>query len=191
MPVSINNTQVVFNDATTQTTAFAGGVINQGISSYNTPGTFTTPANTTKVWIALTGGSGANGGIGPGNAGGGFGGAGAVAAGFYPVTASTPYPITVGAAGTAPGSSNAAGNAGGASSFGSILTSNGGNGGAAGPGAPESPAGTPGNQGNAPLAQVSAGAGGVQTQVWSNSAGTINGQRDSGNGIAGRVVVYY
>jgi hypothetical protein len=189
MPVSINNTQVVFNDATTQTTAFAGGVINQGISSYNSPGTFTTPANTTKVWIALTGGSGANGGQGA-NSGGG-GGAGAVAAGFYPVTASTPYPITVGAAGNAPGSPNAAGNAGTASSFGSILTSNGGGGGGAGPGSPEGPSGSGGAQGNAPLGQVVVGAGGVQTQAWSNDAGTQPGGQSGVPGKAGRVVVYY
>jgi hypothetical protein len=188
MPVSINNTQVVFNDATTQTTAFAGGVINQGVSSYNSPGTFTTPANTTKVWIALTGGSGANGGAGA-NAGG-TGGAGAVAAGFYSVTASTPYPITVGGAGTAPGSPNAPGNAGGASSFGSILTSNGGNGGGYGAGNPEGPAGAAGNQGNAPLGQVVVGAGGVQAQAWSNDAGAQAGGNGQ-PGRAGRVVVYY
>lgn len=196
MPISVSGTSITFNDSTTQTTAASGIAISSGISSYNSPGTFTTPANTTRVYIALVGGGGAGGG--PGANGGGSGGAGLVAAGYYPVSASTPYPITVGGQGNSPGSPNAPGNPGGASSFGSILTSNGGNGGAAGPNvqAEGQPGGAPGNTGTAPLAQVSSPAlftnsdAGVIGQVWSSTAG--RGSAPAGNpGNAGRVVVYY
>lgn len=193
MPVSINNTQIVFNDSTTQTTAARGIAVSTAVQAFNSPGTFTTPANTTRVFIALVGGGGGSGGNG--NNGGGNGGPGLVAGGYYPVSASTPYPITVGGAG-AGGPANGTGGSGGASSFGSILTSNGGTGGNAGPNAGEQPSGNPGSTGTAPLAQVSGPAllknttAGVLGQVWASEVG--RGAVGSSNpGEAGRVVVYY
>lgn len=195
MPISVGGTSITFNDSTTQTTA-ASGIINQGVSAFNSPGTFTTPANTTRVYIVMVGGGGAAGGTGLN--GGGNGGAGLVAAGYYPVSASTPYPITVGSAGNFPGNNSVPGNAGTASSFGSILTSNGGNGGAVGPNASGEgqPSGAPGNTGTAPLAQVSSPAlltntdAGVIGQVWATTAGR-GGANSGTGGNAGRVVVYY
>lgn len=97
------------------TTAAAGGFSNMTV--FTSPGTFTTPATTTKIKVTVVGGGGAGGGSsGGGNSGGGGGGA-AIYVG--PVTASTGYPVTVGSGGTWP-------NAGGTSSFGALASATGG-----------------------------------------------------------------
>jgi hypothetical protein len=79
------------------TTAAAGGFSNMTV--YTSPGTFTTPATTTKIKVTVVGGGG-NGGTGavPTGWGGQGGGGGGAAVYVGPVTASTGYAVTVGAA---------------------------------------------------------------------------------------------
>jgi hypothetical protein len=93
------------------TTAAAGGFSNMTV--FTSPGTFTTPASTTKIKVTLVGGGGA--GVARPSAtqsgGGGGGGGGAIYVG--PVSASTGYAVTVGAAS-------------GTSSFGSLASATGG-----------------------------------------------------------------
>jgi hypothetical protein len=81
---------------------------------FTSPGTFTTPSTTTVVKLTVQAGGGAS--PAPGTQGAGAGG---LSIGVFPVTASTPYPITVGAAGVTPG-------AGGSSSFGALISATGG-----------------------------------------------------------------
>jgi len=76
------------------TTAAAGGFSNMTV--FASPGTFTTPATTTKIKVTVVGGGGNGSLYVPQNGGGGGGGGGAIYVG--PVTASTPYAVTVGAA---------------------------------------------------------------------------------------------
>ena len=144
----------------------SGGGGIQGLEVYNNPGTFTSPANTTNVYVLAVGGGGGGGGArevptpeGNTQVPGGAGGSSILGIGVYPVSASTPYAITIGNGGNigTNGPSNTPGNpgnAGGASSFGNLLTVNGGGGGG---GAPQNAnQGTPGNEGTAPLAEVTA-----------------------------------
>jgi hypothetical protein len=81
---------------------------------FASPGTFTTPATTTKIKVTVVGGGG--GGV-PGPTTGSGGGGGAIYVG--PVSASTPYPVTVGAGG-------ALNTSGGTSSFASLASATGG-----------------------------------------------------------------
>lgn len=196
MPISVSGTSITFNDNTTQTTA-ASGIINQSVSVYNSPGTFTTPANTTRLYLVVCSAGGGGGGHSSGGDGGpgGDGGSAIIGAGYYPVTASTPYPITVGSGGNGgaqSGNVGGNGNSGGSSSFGSLLTCNGGAGGNGG-----GPS-TPGNQGaigTSPLAQVTVAASNVgRAVVFSNTAGGggPGGNNSPGSvGVAGRVLVYF
>lgn len=178
MAITVSGTNIVFNDATTQNTAYpgsSGGGIT-GLSVYNSPGTFTTPANTTKVYLVIGSGGAGGGNL---NAGRGGGGNGIVAAGVYTVTASTPYPITVGGGGSG---GSPSGNPGGSSSFGSLLTCNGGS------AANSTPDGSPGT---APLATVS---GLTPQPLFSTNAGNGGGfgEGNPGSpGVAGRVLVYF
>jgi hypothetical protein len=144
MPVSINNTQIVFNDATTQTTAFTGSgnvqfslaLRTSAVNSKDTPLvysgtagtlTFTAPTGVTRVKVTVYGGGGAGGaGASDGSGGqnvGGSGGAGGYAKGIYTVVAGTAYTVTVGVGGTANGG------AGGTSSFTTLISATGGGGG--------------------------------------------------------------
>lgn len=95
------------------TTAAAGGFSNMQV--FASPGTFTTPATTTKIKVTVVGGGGTGGNGNPGSpvnsGGGGGGGGGAIYVG--PVSASTGYAITVGGAG-------------GTSSFGALASATGG-----------------------------------------------------------------
>jgi hypothetical protein len=179
----------------------SGGGGIQGFSIFNNPGTFTTPANTTNAFVLAIGGGGGGGGgsqfsqpEGPGTSPGGAGGPSIFAAGVYPVTASTPYAVTVGAAGNA-GNTNASptlgnpGNAGGASSFGNLLTVNGGGAGAGGP-----PGNPVGNTGTAPLAQTTANVGptaSVTALMIQNPDSAGQGGTAGGPGAKGRVFVYF
>jgi len=123
-----SNGNLLTSNGTTWTSAAApaGGFSNMTV--FTSPGTFTTPATTTKIKVTVVGGGGAGVTSGtpaaPAAGSGGGGGGGAVYVG--PVTASTPYAVTVGAAGTVPGGP------GGTSSFGPLASSTGGTGGASG-----------------------------------------------------------
>jgi len=112
------------------TTAAAGGFSNMTV--FTSPGTFTTPATTTKIKVTVVGGGG-GGGTGTGGGGGG--------AAIYvgPVTASTPYAVTIGA-------SVSAGVAGNTSSFASLASATGGG---AGQPAGTAPTNQPGAAGGA------------------------------------------
>jgi hypothetical protein len=129
-------------------TTVTSGFTNMQV--FTSPGTFTTPSTTTKIKVTVVGG-GASGGarINPapapvGSAAGGGGGGTAIYVG--PITASTPYAITVGAGGTGV-TATSIGNPGGTSSFGSLASATGGS---AGP-----------NTG--PTSFVAGGAGGAGT----------------------------
>jgi hypothetical protein len=108
------------------TTAAAGGFSNMTV--FTSPGTFTTPATTTKIKVTVVGGGG--GGNGDGNSGstqsGAGGGGGGAAIYVGPVTASTPYAVTVGSGGSG---STGPGGAGNTSSFASLASATGGGGG--------------------------------------------------------------
>jgi hypothetical protein len=77
--------------------AAAGGFSNMTV--FASPGTFTTPSSTTRIKVTVVGGGG-NGGTGavPTGWGGQGGGGGGAAVYVGPVTASTGYAVTVGAA---------------------------------------------------------------------------------------------
>ena len=110
------------------------------IETFNANGTFTSSATTTSVdWLVVGGGGGGGHNIGSG------GGAGGYRTGTsFPVTASTGYPITVGAGG-AGSTGSPPGSSGVASSF-STITSAGGGGGGSRP-SPNDPAGSGGSGG--------------------------------------------
>ena len=185
--------------------ASGGGGISTDIDLFNSPGTFTTPANTTKVLAYVVSGGG-GGGTGRGAGNGGSGGSGVLGAAFLTVTGSTPYAITVGTAGNGginPGNAGANGNAGNASSFGNLLTCNGG---AGGQQAPANTSGAAGAAGTSPLSQITAQpAPGASVAVWSNftgpnatggagSPGEGGAAIDRTNGVsggAGRVLIFY
>jgi hypothetical protein len=184
-------------------TSGGGGGLTTDIDLFDSPGTFTTPANTTKVlaYVVSGGGGGGTGVGGPeSNRPGGAGGSGVLGAAFLTVTASTPYPITVGNAGNGginPGNTLANGNAGNASSFGNLLTCNGGGGGT---GSPGNVPGSAGATGTSPLSQIPAQPSpGAAAAVWSsNSAGAPGnagpgggGRQNGGGGGAGRVLIFY
>ena len=203
----------VTNGAGTITIASTAGGFT-GMVAYSSPATFTAPPTTNYVMVyAMSGGGGGGGGTNLNSTSGGDGGQGFFGAGIYPVTAGSPYPVTVGAGGNGGNVSNVgspapAGNAGGASSFGSLLTVNGanaGNGGNASPGSGGNP-GNPGNTGTAPLAQVTQSPtnssgwnnSGVFTGLLGNGAGYLGGggsggpgATGGGAGVGGRIIVFY
>ena len=104
--------------------AAAGGFSQMQV--FTGPGTFTTPASTTRLKVTVVGGGGGSGGSGGSNIGsaGGGGGGGAIYVGS--VTASTGYAVTVGPGGTAAGGGT--GGTGGTSSFGALASATGGSG---------------------------------------------------------------
>ena len=124
--------------------AAAGGFSNMTV--YASPGTFTTPSTTTRIKVTVVGGGGGGAGGSGANAGTG-GGGGGTAIYVGPVTASTPYAVTVGTGGTG-GIAATPGVAGGTSSFGPLASATGGTAGAAG-GAPSSNPGVAGGAGSA------------------------------------------
>ena len=102
------------------TTAAAGGFSNMQV--FTGPGTFTTPATTTKIKVTVTGGGG---GCSTSFTGGG----GGTAIYVGPVSASTGYAVTVGGGGPSSAVSPSTGGTGGTSSFGSLASASGGAGG--------------------------------------------------------------
>ena len=98
----------------------AGGFTNMQV--FTSPGTFTTPSSTTKIKVTVVGGGGAGGASQSGGAGGG-----GTAIYVGPVTASTPYAVTIGAGGTYT-IPTGNGSSGSTSSFGSLASATGGSG---------------------------------------------------------------
>lgn len=111
MPTTIRNTDILFNDGTTQSTA-AGASAYAGSRGqvFASSGSFTVPSGVTSLHIICIGGGG-----GAGSNFGRPGGYGGYADGFITVVAGTTYTVTVGAGGTETGF---AGNPGGESWFG-------------------------------------------------------------------------
>jgi hypothetical protein len=116
MPSSLNGTGVTFNDGSTQNTAFLG----EQSQLFTASGTFTTPANVSRVKITCIGGGG-----GASVTYGGTGGNGGVAIGYYTVTPSTGYTVTVGTGGASV-ASGTTGGSGTTSSFASLISATGG-----------------------------------------------------------------
>lgn len=114
MPVSINNTQIVFNDATVQTTA-AVTAPAANVQQFDSTGTWNKPANYNMARIQVWGGGGGGGRGGISSATGGGGGA------YNEVTVPLSFlaaslTVTVGAGGLGRTGSNGAGTVGGTSS---------------------------------------------------------------------------
>jgi hypothetical protein len=132
------------------TTAAAGGFSNMTV--FTSPGTFTTPATTTKIKVTVVGGGGAGGPGGSSNNGGAGGGGGGGAAIYVgPVAASSPFTVTVGSAG-------------GTSSFGPLASATGGSVGGTGSPGPNPTVGAGGGAGGAGSAgtlQIAGGGGGT------------------------------
>jgi hypothetical protein len=124
-----------------------GGFSNMTV--FTSPGTFTTPSTTTQIKVTVVGGGGGGGG-GASNNGGGGGGGAAIYVG--PVTASTPYAVTVGSGGPG-GTAPANGTAGNTSSFASLASATGGSGGKISPLGNDS-AGGAGGAGSAGTLQI-------------------------------------
>lgn len=143
------------------TTAAAGGFSNMQV--FTGPGTFTTPATTTKIKVTVVGGGGGGGSGNPLScAGGGAGGGAAIYVG--PVAASTPYAVTVGTGG-AGGPGFNVGVAGGTSSFSSLASATGGGGGGRAPTDNQASTGSTGGAGSAGTLLLVGGSGatGVST----------------------------
>jgi hypothetical protein len=101
----------------------------QNMQVFTGPGTFTTPATTTQIKITVVGGGG-SGGFSPGpTSTSGAGGGGGYGVYVGPVTASTPYAVTVGTGGAAQPTAPSNGVSGNTSSFGSVVSCTGGGGG--------------------------------------------------------------
>ena len=133
---------------------------------FTAPGTFTTPATTTRLKVTVVGGGGGGGGSPNTGAGGGGGGGAAIYVG--PVTVSTPNAVTVGSGGSGaigPAPTTPA-TSGGTSSFGSLASATGGSGGTA------SFIGVAGGSGSAGTLQLR-GAGGGRVLQAQNTPPTL------------------
>jgi len=146
-----SNNQVLTSNGTTATWASAAAGGFSSMQVFTSPGTFTTPASTTKIKVTVTGG----GGGGAYNLGGGGGGGGSA---IYvgPVSASTGYAVTVGSGGSSP--NYQPGNSGNTSSFGALASATGGGGGQVSPSAFGGTAGA-GGAGTAGTLLLTGGAG--------------------------------
>lgn len=176
-------------------------------------GTFTSDANTTRVYVKCWGGGG--GGAGGAGSPGAGGGAGGYAEGYVSISASSPYTITIGGGG-AGGATTVNGSAGGQSSFGASIIATGGGGGVYGGGGGAGGTGTAGPlqiTGQSGLAANTSGinfaggnaafmSGGGRTtfvagvgesaqQYACGGAGAYTGVGTGGTGSGGLVIVYY
>jgi hypothetical protein len=188
--------------------AAAGGFSQMQV--FTGPGTFTTPASTTRLKVTVVGGGGGSGGSGGNNIGsaGGGGGGGAIYVG--PVTASTGYAVTVGPGGTAAGGGT--GGTGGTSSFGALASATGGSGSGQGSSATTVASGGSGGAGSTGPLLIVGGVGIPSISGTSSSnrgaggssllsggpggygGGALGGTLNNGTGVAGNagvVVVEY
>ena len=158
------------------TTAAAGGFSNMQV--FTSPGTFTTPSTTTQIKVTVVGGGGGGGSASPSGFTTGSGGGGGGAAIYVgPVTASTGYPVTVGAS----VSQNTGGNT---SSFGALASATGGGaGGAPGPGA--NAYGGAGGAGSAGTLQFRGSYGGTTAAGGGNAPAGPGGSSFLGGGGGG------
>jgi hypothetical protein len=166
------------------TTAAAGGFSN--MQAFASPGTFTTPASTTKIKVTVVAGGGG------GGKGGGGGGGGGTAIYVGPVTASTPYAVTVGTGGSGGSGANPSpGGTGGTSSFGSLASATGGSGGTGG-GGPQPVLVSGGAGGSASASPTPSGTLLVTGQAGQPASNTIYGGGGGSSfvGIGGYAGVY-
>ena len=194
--LSIANTQITglittpqVADSAITAPKIAPGVIPSGGFSnmrvFTAPGCFTTPPTTTKIKVTVVGGGGGGGAGGGCCSSGGSGGGGGAAIRVTPVSAATPYPVTIGsggtpAPGTGPSPANYIGGAGGTSSFGSIASATGGGGGG-GIGSPTVAAGGTGCiPGGTTCGFTVTGGRGI------DGSGTSNKDRKGGDSLLGR-----
>lgn len=128
--------------------AAAGGFSNMTV--FASPGTFTTPASTTRIKVTVVGGGGGAGGA-PDGGSGGAGGGTAMYVGA--VSASTGYAVTVGSGGAGIVGDANPGSPGGTSSFAALASATGGSGGGTGND------GSSGGSGSAGTLQIKGGSG--------------------------------
>jgi hypothetical protein len=162
------------------TTAAAGGFSNMQV--FASPGTFTTPATTTKIKVTVVGGGGGGGKAQPSGRTGSGGGGGGAAIYVGSVSASTPYAVTVGAAGAASTPGPGTGGTGGTSSFTTLASATGGTGGSSGAGG--SGVGGAGSAGTLQFAG-SSGAGGAGNGPTGGAAGSGGSSFLGGGGTGG------
>ena len=112
MPATLNNTGVLFNDSSQQSTAYLG----HRVALYTSSSTFTPPAGVTQLKITAVGGGG-GGGYYNGSLNN-FGGQGGCIIALVTVTGGTTYTVTVGAGGAGSAALNYTNGTGGTSSAG-------------------------------------------------------------------------
>jgi hypothetical protein len=179
-----------------KTTRASGGISTTTVGAY-TVHTFTTSANFTPattgfVDVLAIGGGGGAGYFGPPLTGGGGGAGATLLKKMIPVTASTPYPVSIGGAGTNATAPTAATNGGDTIFVGNngitVTASGGGRGGTAsyGPVLPSAAASVPLGSGGGGAASASAGTGAGVTGVgYPGGAGQNPGNHGGGGGGAG------
>ncbi len=118
MAVTLGSTGITIN-ATTYTGPPTDNGVAISVTTFTASGTYTVPANATKLHIQVVGGGGGSAGYCE------SGGAGGYAEGVYTVTPGQAYTVTVGGGGAGVGYYAAAGR-GGTSSFGTLITATGG-----------------------------------------------------------------
>jgi hypothetical protein len=194
LPAAGTSGNVLKSDGTNWTSgAAAGGFSNMQV--FTSPGTFTTPATTTQIKVTVVGGGGSGGNCPSSQTSSGGGGGGAA---IYvgPVSASTPYAVTVGTGGAGV-ASQVNGNSGNTSSFTTLASATGGGGGSyttnpgaitGGAGGAGSPgtlqftgnAGGSGVTGSAPA--ILYGVGGSSVLGGGTNGGSVGGKYGGGSG---------
>ena len=161
MPVTVRNTDILFNDGTTQ--GSAGGPGGGGGQAFTSSGTFTVPAGITKVKVTVVGGGGGTLSTDGYNAlvTAGAGGGGAAVRWITGLTPGQQIAVTVGAAG-------GQGAAGGTSSFGAFCSATGG------------PGGTRFSRGSPPVPPAGGVGSGGNINLTGQSATRVSGGRATG-----------
>jgi hypothetical protein len=197
MPISINNTTLTFNDATTQTTA-GGPYVGMRAQTFTSSGTFTIPTGVTALKITVCGGGGGSGGNQGGSGGGGSGGGGGAGVQYFTsLTPGNTLTVTVGGAGAAGNAGQNNGGTGGTSSVASgtqsitTLSATGGGGGAfnVGANAGKGANGTPSNSAY-PLVGISAQGNNFSGGTPFGLAKTIGDNPSAGNLYGGGAAGY-